>query len=306
MSKKYVPSFLQSDALPTFEPFQAFQTAKKVQTAFPDAFSMNKKKQVEGGSFPMNKPSRSDAFESTSSFPDNDAFQKKKKRDDSDYSAFSKPKQTESISRAFTSSLPPKPPGPATMASLTALSLPTGPASSEQDQSFAAKFAARMKIVEDPDYVPPPKIVNVSSEEDFPTLGPTRTLSGSSVQSGWGQTSFIEHAEEWSTQLKQEQEQQRALQEQKEQEALAKKQPTTEKKTKKIPRLPKQKLVSSETEPQEEFKPIDYDEDAFEDNSDLDVSDLDEETLFHDSEHDEDEDEDGITLEERRHREELY
>jgi len=38
-------------------------------------------------------------------------------------------------------------------------------------KSYGAKFAEAQKIIDDPEYKPPPKPLNIQSEDDFPTLG---------------------------------------------------------------------------------------------------------------------------------------
>jgi hypothetical protein len=55
---------------------------------------------------------------------------------------------------------------PATMASLTSSSTAGG-----GSKSFASKFSEQMRRAEDPTYVPPPKPLNMNSQDDFPTLG---------------------------------------------------------------------------------------------------------------------------------------
>lgn len=63
---------------------------------------------------------------------------------------------------------------PATLASLTssgAAVAGAGAGTSGPKKSFASKFAEQAKIASDPNYKPPPKPVNFSSEDDFPSLG---------------------------------------------------------------------------------------------------------------------------------------
>jgi hypothetical protein len=63
---------------------------------------------------------------------------------------------------------------PATLASITSngavASTGTGSGAGSK-KSFASKFAEQVKIANDPNYKPPPKPVNFSSEDDFPSLG---------------------------------------------------------------------------------------------------------------------------------------
>ena len=57
---------------------------------------------------------------------------------------------------------------PATLASLTSAG---AGASSGSKKSFASKFAEQARAAEDPNYKPPPKPVDFTSTDDFPTLG---------------------------------------------------------------------------------------------------------------------------------------
>jgi hypothetical protein len=54
-----------------------------------------------------------------------------------------------------------------TMASFTSNNVSSGGG----NKSFASKFSEQMRRAEDPNYVPPPKPLNVNSQDDFPTLG---------------------------------------------------------------------------------------------------------------------------------------
>ncbi len=56
---------------------------------------------------------------------------------------------------------------PATLASLTS----AGAAAGSSKKSFASKFAEQARAAEDPNYKPPPKPVDFTSTDDFPTLG---------------------------------------------------------------------------------------------------------------------------------------
>jgi hypothetical protein len=60
---------------------------------------------------------------------------------------------------------------PATLASLTAAGGGGGSVNSGGNMSFASKFTERVKVAQDPNYVPPPKPLNMNSQDDFPTLG---------------------------------------------------------------------------------------------------------------------------------------
>ena len=103
---------------------------------------------------------------------------------------------------------------PATLASLTSNgSAPvasSGGSGSGPKKSFASKFAEQARIAADPNYKPPPKPVDFTSEDDFPSLGgPKKPAAGA-----WGAkpaantvvepeekpavTSFAEKAKEWA------------------------------------------------------------------------------------------------------------
>lgn len=58
---------------------------------------------------------------------------------------------------------------PATLASLTSNGASAGAGGAKK--SFASKFAEQARAAEDPNYVPPPKPVDVNSFDDFPALG---------------------------------------------------------------------------------------------------------------------------------------
>jgi hypothetical protein len=74
---------------------------------------------------------------------------------------------------------------PATLASLTSngsAPITAGGSGSGPKKSFAAKFAEQARIAADPNYVPPPKPVDFTSEDDFPALGaPAKPVTGA-----WG------------------------------------------------------------------------------------------------------------------------
>jgi hypothetical protein len=63
---------------------------------------------------------------------------------------------------------------PATLASLTSkngANQPVQPVVGGSSRSFAAKLAEQERSANDPNYVPPPKVLNFNSDNDFPTLG---------------------------------------------------------------------------------------------------------------------------------------
>jgi hypothetical protein len=105
---------------------------------------------------------------------------------------------------------------PATLASLTSngstpITISTSVSGSKK--SFADKFKEQVRIAEDPNYKPPPKPVDLKSEEDFPSLGgpkkpvvgawgakpststPVNTVIEPVKQNG---PSFAEKAKEWA------------------------------------------------------------------------------------------------------------
>jgi hypothetical protein len=101
---------------------------------------------------------------------------------------------------------------PATLASIT--SNGTVPVVSSGNggpkKSFATKFAEQARIAQDPNYVPPPKPVDLKSEEDFPSLGAPKKPP---TTGAWGAkpttnavveptkpagASFAEKAKEWA------------------------------------------------------------------------------------------------------------
>ena len=172
------------------------------------------------------------------------------------------------------------------------------------DSSFAAKFATKMKIIDDPSYVPPPTVVDMESEQDFPTLGVAPTKARGQSQ-GWTQPL---RSEEWTHSI---------------QAVVVDTEPI--KKTKKVAkkgavkgdldkkmipvvpqRIAKKRLEQQEESKDGDFKPIEYEEDAFEEDAALDASDLDEEALFADDDGDEEEDELDPTVYENRRPDDSY
>jgi hypothetical protein len=304
---------------------------------FPDVFPMKKhKKEIKDVSssdfdaFPMNRnkkktnPDDFDAFTKAKRLPENDAFSMGKKpmnasASASDFEVFGKKKKHESdsvFSKSSKSSkenypsLPTLPPVsyiPGTLASLTATTVVAIETESKEDDSssFASRFAQKMKIIEDPDYTPPPTIVNVSSEQEFPTLGVAPVLK--QPTSSWNSirvameealpslipdTPIMEESTEENEPKKE------------------KKRPRKKENGKKTV-LPKHILSKQTGQPdaeQEEFKPIEYDEESFEDEEEWTQSDLDEEEFFREEDDDED-DEDELNpnvYDDRRHRDDLY
>ena len=304
---------------------------------FPDAFQMKKPKRDSvrdsNDAFPMNRKKNTDfdAFSKVAPLPEMDAFSKKVSHASSDFDAFSrKPKnddfpmnkggrgpkdgveefdpfrskkQKENRTR---STAPPVIPtasfAPGTLASLTARK-PGEEVANSDANSFAAKFAQRMKIIEDPDYVPPPAIVNVSSEEEFPTLGFCPAPSVTKHTSWNLPSSALKVPEEQVCPIVSEEKDNPSTEFDK--MPTRKKKENKDKKEKRIPTL--RRKVTTIVQEEGEFKPIEYDEDAFEEEE-WNQSDMDEEEFFRDSgEEDEDEDElNPNVYEDRRHRDELY
>jgi hypothetical protein len=175
----------------------------------------------------------------------------------------------------------------------------------EDDGSFAAKFANKMKIVEDPSYVPPPTVVDMESEQDFPTLGgPPKKVQGQ-VQ-GWTQKiqeATIATVSAIPAVPKKKKRAVKVLQEQ------VQDQENVQVQTTRLQVVPRHRIkkVQEEGKEGDEFKPIDYEEDAFDEDDVLESSDLDEEALFADDDGDEDDEEgDPAFGEARRYRDELY
>lgn len=157
---------------------------------------------------------------------------------------------------------------PATLASLTGGSS-TFVASngSGSKMSFASKFKEQVRIAEDPYYKPPPKVVDVTSESDFPSLGaPKKAPAGA-----WGAKpsiggepeskpvapSFADKAKDWANKKREEEEKVRLKAAQEEE------------------RLYKAQLMKSLPSLMRRFKTNDYDDDEEEDyNPNYDQSSL--------------------------------
>lgn len=118
---------------------------------------------------------------------------------------------------------------PATLASLTGNGSTSSGGGSGPKKSFATKFAEQARIAADPNYKPPQKPVDITSENDFPTLGgSTKPAAGA-----WGKpkvnvvvdpdvkpavSSFAEKAKEWARKKEEEEEMARLKKIQKEKE----------------------------------------------------------------------------------------
>jgi hypothetical protein len=328
MSKKYVPSFLKDSPLTTISDLSSLPVRERTND-FPDAFQMKKTKKETTDLFPMSrkKVTDFDAFTKVQPMPEMDAFSMNRKRPEStsDFDAFSRNPKRDDFPMSKESNrsndtdeydpfrskkqkenrrshdlpqvIPTASFAPGTLASLTArkASDEAAPATDDAGNSFAAKFAQRMKIMEDPDFVPPPSIVNVSSEEDFPTLG-FATVKSKQSTSTWGlpsSTLLVVEDPVCADMIE-------------ETVAVEGNTVSKPKNKKKIPILRRKLTTTLPTEEDGVFKPIEYDEDAFEEDE-LNQSDIDEEEFFHDSgEEDEEEDElNPNVYDDRRYRYEI-
>lgn len=103
---------------------------------------------------------------------------------------------------------------PATLASLTGGTSAANSSSTGPKRSFASKFAEQVKIASNPNYKPPAKIVDVTSENEFPSLGgPKKPATGAwtakpknDVHSEKTTLSFADKAKEWAKQKQEEEE----------------------------------------------------------------------------------------------------
>jgi hypothetical protein len=295
--------------------FDAFTKVKPLPEM--DAFVMNRRTDSNG----------SNSSNSSNGLNDFDAFGKKPKKDDfpmnkgergerrensfdgpNEYDPFRSKKHKENRHTSVPPVIPSVSFAPGTLASLTARkatddSSKVTATSDDVGNSFAAKFAQRMKIIEDPDFVPPPAIVNVSSEEEFPTLG---FVASTKKVTTWNLPSLSSTSLEEVVSVVIEEKESAPTE-----DVVVRKKKTqsqSQDKKKKIPVLRrKQVAVASTVLEGEVFKPIEYDEDAFEEDE-WNQSDLDEEEFFHDSGDDDDEEDElnPNVYDDRRHRDELY
>lgn len=101
---------------------------------------------------------------------------------------------------------------PATLASLTSNNGLNSAVNNGSKRTFASKFAEEIKNISDPNYKAPLKTVDVTSENEFPSLGaPTKSVGGA-----WGSKpknqivepeptlSFANKAKEWAKQKEEE------------------------------------------------------------------------------------------------------
>ena len=170
----------------------------------------------------------------------------------------------------------------------------------DANDSFASKFATKMKMVEDPSYVPPPTVVDMESEQDFPTLGVITTKT----TQGWAQPLRSDECTQpvVTIQKKSEDTTRKRLP-----KKTSRLEGAVQAKPKMIPVVP-HRMTKKQEEGKEdgEFKPIEYDEDAFDEDEELDPSDLDEDALFADEDDSNEEDEMDPSIYENRRPEDLY
>jgi hypothetical protein len=87
-----------------------------------------------------------------------------------------------------------------TMSSGTMASLTKGQPS---NNSYASNFSEQSRLRNNPNYVPPQKPVNISSEDDFPTFGVSKTVKPVPISTG---KNLIKMAEEWGKKIEDEEE----------------------------------------------------------------------------------------------------
>ena len=155
---------------------------------------------------------------------------------------------------------------PATLASLTGGSstfVASNGTSSGSKISFASKFKEHVRIAEDPNYKPPAKVVDFTSETDFPSLGgPKKAPTITKTSTGEPENkpvapSFADKAKDWANKKREEEEKvrQKAAQEEE--------------------RLYKAQLMKSLPSLMRRFKTNDYDDDEDDDyNPNCDQSSL--------------------------------
>ena len=345
MSKKYVPSFLKQGELPnapataSFDAFSSNRKQKENHATVPfDAFPMNKR----GPAAEAKNDHAFDAFSKVKKLPEVEAFSpfhstRTFGTTGSDgvasdpFSAFGSKtrgagtegsqdvpmsKRSAETSRGTRNPhliLEPMTYGGALVtAPMATTQKPSGvvvvsgkpPSAAGDGDSFASKFATKMKIVEDPSYVPPPTVVDMESEQDFPTLGVITTKT-----KGWAQPL---HDDKWTQPIVAAQKGGvSAIRDDTEKPKKVPKKPKTQShlpsRTKNIPVIPHH-ITKRQEEGKEdgEFKPIEYDEDAFEEADELAASDLDEDALFADEDDSNEEDEMDPNIYENRRPEDLY
>ena len=330
MSKKYVPSFLKQGESPTtFPEFPMNRKPKQgqVDVAF-DAFPMNKRSSQTPNA---SQSSDFDAFRTVKRLSDVDAFSMSASTKQTShldaYSAFSKTKKTAESSDGFpmnkrssSENRPPLEPRsshlvfePMTYGGiLVTPSVPNKARSvvvvcgqhkpvhdsqDEEEGSFATKFANKMKLADDPLTT----VVDMESEQDFPTLGVVAKPSSATRAKTWNLST--DHLEQSIQKVNV--------------RAPLPSNPVKKTPPKKsvpattstiVPVIAPRRILSALEETKEDdFQPIEYEEDAFEEDEELLASDVDEEALFADDDNDEEDDElDPALSENRRHPEDLY
>jgi len=203
-------------------------------------------------------------------------------------------------------------PRPSTLSSVASGTLASGTMASltkskEPTKSYSNRFSEQTRLRNDPTYVPPQKAINISSNDDFPSLG-----SSAVKPSSWASSNnCIKMAEEWGKKIKEEDEAHRAsiikadldrrmaAKEQMKEEKMQKMNPTdTSKKSKLIIAKNKNKFYDQY---EHKFKSIDneIEEDSFESGPSHDEEEVDDEEI------NDDEFNTDIGYE-RRHKDELY
>ena len=158
--------------------------------------------------------------------------------------------------------------------------------------SFATKFATKMKIADGP------TVVDMESEQDFPTLSVAPTKA-----QGWAQPL---HSEEW-TQPVQNASIARAVETKKKQRDAGQGRTHVDGQKMAVSMVPRRRAKRQEEGKEDgEFNPIKYDEDAFDEGEELDSSDLDEDALFADEECGDEEDSLDPNVYENRRLEDHY
>ena len=95
---------------------------------------------------------------------------------------------------------------PATLASITTNGQGGGKG------TYASKMAERARMASNPNYVPPPKPLDVTSENEFPSLGGSKKIDSSKVDSNIKKSgSFASMARDWAKQKEEEEEAERMM-----------------------------------------------------------------------------------------------
>jgi hypothetical protein len=135
---KYVPAFLK-------EQQQQTNTSPTSNSHSDSIWSRSNRRDNSSNDFPMNRRERPDTM-------------------DTPRRAFTSGATTNATTN--TNAMP------ATLASLTSGSGGWNTVNNKgNNKSYASKFSNQVRVAQDPNYVPPPKPLDINSQEDFPTLG---------------------------------------------------------------------------------------------------------------------------------------